>query len=136
MRNLADVRHYLLLLCAFALAACQSANPLSAAETVEQRAYAGYGTYVIFAEKAADLAERPEISNSVKLRLIRAEEAASPVADSVLETVLEVEDIRDEIANSGTGQARLEAALVNLNSYVTRLTPLINELVRQVKGAE
>lgn len=134
MRNLNYWQALWLSLCLLALsgAACQQINPVGAADTVEQKAFALYGTYVIFAEKAADLAERPEVSNSVKLRLIQAEERASPVVDSMLEAVAEVEEIRAELNASDD---RLATALVSLNDWVTRVGPLIDELIREVRGA-
>ena len=117
------------------VAGCQSANPIAAAETNEQRAYAAYGTFVIFQEKAADLAEDPAIPNGVKLRIIAAEERAKPVADSLLDAYAEFLAIK---AQFDAGQSTEEAVLIasnNLNDWITRLAPLVNELIRNVKGA-
>lgn len=138
MKNLDYLRILWIMALAVVLsgAACSQVNPVAQAETAEQKAYAAYGTYVIFAEKAADLAERPDISNSVKLALINAEERAGDVADDVLDTVLEVDQIRGEVVAGTTGEERLLIVLTNLNDYVNRLVPLADELVRQVKGAD
>jgi len=125
------------LLACFALlgSSCQNVNPIAAAETDEQRAYATYGMYVIFIEKAADLVENPNTPRDVKLALIHAEETASPIADMLLTIALDVTAIREELAKSGTGEERLATALIHLNGWVNQLIPHLNNLVTQVKGA-
>jgi hypothetical protein len=108
----------------YAIAACESINPVGKAETLEQRAYAVYGTYVLFAEKAADLAENDALSRSVRLGLVDAEERTSPVIASLLNAVQEMQTL-----NNSTTRASLEG-------WVDRALPLINDLVRSVKGAQ
>ena len=118
------------------LTACQSANPVGAADTAEQRAYAAYGTFVIFQEKAADLAEQPELSRSMKLRIINAEAAAKPVAESLLDAYTEFLVVKAQFDAGETTEDRVVIASNNLNNWITRLAPLVNELIRNVKGAE
>jgi hypothetical protein len=121
------VLHYafpLWLVMGLALVACESINPVGKAETLEQRAYAVYGTYVLFAEKAADLAENDALSRSVRLGLVDAEERTSPVIASLLNAVQEMQTL-----NNSTTRASLEG-------WVDRALPLINDLVRSVKGAQ
>jgi hypothetical protein len=107
-----------------ALVACESINPVGAADTLEQRAYAVYGTYVIFAEKAADLAENDALPRSIRLGLVEAEERTSPVIASLLNAVQEMQTL-----NNSTTRTSLEG-------WVDRALPLINDLVRSVKGAQ
>lgn len=135
MRQL-DYRYAWLLLWVFAFAGCQSANPIAAAETSEQRAYAAYGTFVIFQEKAADLVEEQSLSRSVRLRIVQAEERAKPVADSLLDAYVEFISVKAEFDAGNTSQDRLVIAANRLDGWVTRLAPLVNELVRIIKGAE
>ncbi len=118
------------------LQGCASTNPIGAAETAEQRAYAAYGTFVIFQEKAADLVEDENIPDGVKLPIIQAEERAKPVADSLIEAYVEFIAIKAEFDAGETSEERLIAAANSLNDWVTRLAPLVNELVRNIKGAE
>lgn len=106
------------------LGACASINPVKQAETLEQKAYAVYGTYVVFAEKAADLAENDALSRSIRLGLVNAEGRASPVIASLLDAVQEM-----QILNNSTTRTSLE-------SWIGRALPLINDLVRSVKGAQ
>ena len=126
----------LLVVNALFLSACQSANPIGAAETAEQRAYAAYGTFVIFQEKAADLAEDANIPRGVKLRIIAAEERAKPVAESLLDAYTEFLVIKAEFDAGETTEQRVITASNQLNNWITRLAPLVNELIRNVKGAE
>lgn len=121
------VLHYafpLWLVVGFALVACESINPVGKAETLEQRAYAVYGMYTLFAEKAADLAENDALPNSVRLGLVEAEERASPVVTSLLNAAEDMQAL-----NNSTTRTSLEA-------WIDRALPLINDLVRSVKGAQ
>jgi len=135
MRKL-DYRIAWILLWAIALAGCQSANPIKAAETTEQRAYAAYGTFVIVQEKAADLVEQQNIPRSVRLQIIQAEERAKPVADSLLDAYTEFLVVRAEFEAGQTSEQRFVIASERLDDWVTQLAPLVNELIRNIKGAE
>ena len=134
MRKL-DYRYAWLLLLLTALAGCQSANPMRAAETPEQRAYAAYGTFVIAQETAADLVEDASIPDGVRLRIIQAEERAKPVADSLLDAYTEYLIIKAEFDAGDTSEQRLVIAAESLDDWVTQLAPLVAELLRNVKGA-
>ena len=129
---------FLALLLLVGLQGCAGTNPIAVAETPEQRAFAMYGTFVIFSEKAADLAEQTSLPRSVRLGLVNAEERAKPVADSLLDAYTEFLVIKAEFdaGDSGDAGARLLRASQSLNDAITRLAPLLNELVRSIKGAE
>lgn len=126
---------FLLLLVALGLQACASVNPIAAAETTEQRAYAMYGTFVIASEKAADLAENASLPRSVRLGLVDAEEDARPVVESMLEVLAEYETIRAQVDAGETSEDRLVIVANNLNSWVDRVAPLINRLISRVQEA-
>lgn len=138
MRNaVVDVRYVLLLILALALGGCKSANPVAAAETPEQRAYAAYGTFVIFQEKAADIVEDTAIPRGVRLSVAQAEQRARPVAESLIATYVELIEVKAEFDAGDPGaEARVLQVSASLNDWVTRLAPLVNELVRNVRGAE
>lgn len=118
------------------LQACAASNPLAKAETLEQKAFASYGTFVIFEEQAAKLIASGELSNSTVRAIGRADAAAKPVADSLIEATLEFAAIREEFEAGGVGEDKFIAAMNNLNSWVDRSLPLINNLVSAVKGAQ
>ncbi len=134
MRKL-DYRYAWLMLWLFALAGCQSANPIAAAETPEQRAYAAYGTFVIAQETAADLVEQDTIPRGVRLRIIQAEERAKPVAESLLDAYIDFLIVKAEFNAGTTSEQRLAIAAESLDDWVTQLAPLINELLRNLRGA-
>ncbi len=131
-----DYRYAWLMLWLFALAGCQTANPIAAAETPEQRAFAAYGTFVILQETAADLAEDPAIPRGAKLRIIQAEERAKPVADSLLDAYTAFLIVKAEFDAGETSEQRFAIASKELNDWVTDLAPLMNELIRNIKGAQ
>lgn len=136
MRQL-DYRYAWLLLCTYALAGCQGANPIRAAETPEQRAYAAYGTFVIFQERAAIIAEQENIPRDIRLRIIAAEERAKPTADSLMLTLLEFIRVKAEFDTAvDEGDPRLVALTGNLNDWINQLLPLVNELIRNVSEAD
>lgn len=138
MRQLLYNRYlsFYVLLLLVGLQGCASTNPIAAAETAEQRAYAAYGTFVIFQEKAVDLVGEESISSNVRLRIIEAEERAKPVADSLLDAYVEFLAVKAEFNAGNTTQERLVAAATSLDDWVTRLAPMINELIRTLQGAE
>ncbi len=112
---------------------CASVNPIAAAETPDQRAYAMFGTYTIAAEKAADLAENSQLPNSVRLGLVEVEEDAAPVVVSMMEALGTYEAIRAELAAGETGRDRYVIAATNLASWVDRVAPLVSKLVTAVE---
>lgn len=138
MRQLLYNRYlsFYVLLLLVGLQGCASVNPIAAAETAEQRAYAAYGTFVIFQEKAVDLVGEESISSDVRLRIIAAEERAKPVADSLLDAYVEFLAVKAEFNAGNTGQGSLVAAANSLDDWITRLAPMVNELIRTLQGAE
>lgn len=130
------VQSIYLLAIMFVLQACAASNPIAKAETIEQRAFATYGTFVIFEEQAAKLVSSGELSNSTVRAIGRADSLAKPVADSLLEATLEFTEIKEEYEASGVGEARFVASMNSLNDWVERLLPLVNNLVSAVKGAQ
>ena len=138
MRQLLYNRYlsFYVLLLLVGLQGCASTNPIAAAETSEQRAYAAYGTFVIFQEKAVDLVGEESISSNVRLRIIEAEERAKPVADSLLDAYVEFLSVKAEFNAGNTSRERFVAAANSLDDWVTRLAPMVNELIRTLQGAE
>ena len=138
MRQLLYNRYlsFYVLLLLVGLQGCASVNPIAAAETAEQRAYAAYGTFVIFQEKAVDLVGEESISSAVRLRIIAAEERAKPVADSLLDAYVTFLAVKAEFNAGNTSQERYVAAATSLDDWITRLAPMVNELIRTLQGAE
>lgn len=124
-----------LILIAAVVAGCSTLSPLKAAETAEQRAFAAYGTFVVYQELAVDIMRDPQVPDSVKLRIQRAEGQAKPVADSLLDTALEVSSIRRQFDEGRATDSALLVAVQMLDESLERLAPLINNLVAAVRDA-
>lgn len=127
---------FFILLLMVGMQGCGTANPIARAETVEQKAYATYGTFVIFEEQAAKLVSSGQIPDSAVRAIAAADLRAKPVADSLLTAVQEFEEIRAEFQSGETGEARYVAAINNLDDWIERALPLIDNLVAAVKGAK
>ncbi len=124
------------LLLLIGLEGCAASNPLAQAETVEQKAYAAYGSFVIAEEQAAKLVSSGQLTNSQKISIGRADQRAKAVVDDLIAAVLEFETIKDEYKRFGTGEQRYINAMNNLNNWTERLVPLINNLLASTRGAE
>lgn len=125
-----------LLVIMIGLQACAASNPISKAETTEQRAFATYGTFVIIEEQAAKLVSSGELTRSAVIAIGRADERAKPVADTLLDATLEFTVMRIEYESGGTGEQKFVSAMNELDGWVTRARPLIANLISAVKGAE
>jgi len=136
--NMIQQRAYNIYLLAIVLAlqACAVTDPIAKAETLEQRAFATYGTFVIFEEQAAKLVSSGELSNSVVRAIGRADERAKPVVDSLIAATVEFSAIKAEYEASGEGEERFIAAMNELNVWVSRAAPLVNNLISAIEGAE
>ena len=124
------------LLLLIGLEGCAASNPLAQADTVEQKAYAAYGSFVIAEEQAAKLVSSGQLTNSQTIAIGRADERAKAVVDDLLVAVLEFEEIKAEFEEFGSGEQRYINAMNSLNNWTERLVPLINNLLASTRGAE
>ena len=109
------------------------AGPYNAAETAEQRAFALYGTFVVFEERGAAIINDQTIDVDARRAIQRADAAAKPVADSMLEAALAVNDVRNQLdAPEGT----LVTVTNNLENWVDRFEPLVTNLLNAIRGAK
>ena len=136
MRKLYQQQTWFFLLLCIGMAGCAGTNPIKAAETTQQRAYASYGTFVIAQEKAADVVEQTSLPNSVKLRIIRAEERAKPVADRGPALIEAVDTAVTEAREGETTEDRVVNVTTNLNRWINDIVPLVNDLLTTIRGAE
>lgn len=127
------------------LSACD-VNPVKQAETFEQKAFALYGTYVVFQEKAAELVQDSTTPERLKQGLRDADKAAYPVAEELVDAAATVGDIRDIIedckdltmpetnpACTPSNERRLANAITNLSTIYFKAQPVILNLVATVK---
>lgn len=129
------------LLLAFILSACTS-NPVREAQTLEQRSYAVYGSFVIFKEQAAELKQSGVLDNRSQDFLRALDAKVSPVADSGLSLMTEVSRIRFEIEHAATAEEaqaaekRLAYSILSLDRWLTEATPEIEAFISAVQGAK
>lgn len=124
------------LLLLIGLQGCAASNPLAQAQTVEQKAYAAYGTFVIAEEQAAKLVSSGQLSNSQIIAIGKADERAKAVVNDLIAAVLEFETIQDEFKRFGTGEQQYINAMNSLNNWTALLVPLISNLLAAIQGVE
>lgn len=123
------------LLCLAYLQGCATvAGPINAAETVEQRAFAAYGTFVVFEELGAGLINDTRIDADARRAIQRADAVVKPIADSTLVVALEVNQLRGDLTALDR-EDRLAATVDNLETWLARLEPAVQDLVSSIKGA-
>lgn len=105
------------------------------ATTLEVCAYANYGTFVVVEEFANSVAQDPALPDRMRQRIIRADEVAKPVADSLYGALREYTKIRAEVQAGKSTEEKLLIATANLNKWVTQAAPLIRGLVDAVNDA-
>lgn len=111
-------------------------NPVEQAKTLEQKAFASYGLFVIAEEEAANLMADPAIPDSVKFQIQFADRIAKPAADILLRAAKGVEQARKEleaVANP-TAEDKLLVALQALNAAYADAKPRIQALQSAVKN--
>ncbi len=124
----------LMLVALISLSSCASLTaPIEAAETVEQKAFAVYGTFTIFEEAGADIVENESIPRKIRAAIQTADGKAKPVIDRLLETAMEAQRIRLQVQAGGNTVERLNIATANLQNWITRAGPLIDQLIDAVR---
>jgi hypothetical protein len=118
------------------LQACAASNPVAKAETIEQRAFATYGTFVIIEEQAAKLVSSGQISDSAVRAIARADSQIKSVADALLDTALEFVVIRAQYEAGATTEEKFVRAMNELNGWIERARPLIATLIAAVNEAK
>jgi hypothetical protein len=126
----------LLMTASIFLAGCSGYNPVAVAETPEQKADAVYATFVIFEERAADLAAKPGTPQSVINSLARADRVVKPIMDNLQAAVSEVAKVRADIARGGDStQDMLTVVTLNLEKWLIEAAPALQALIDAVAGA-
>jgi len=128
-------------LAAFAFCACLimhgcATTPLSVAKDPSQKAFAAYGTFVVFEEAGASLIASPAISASVKSAIRIADSKAKPSADALLKAAQDYIAAEQQVAaGAANGQNALATATANLATWTTQAENDVQALVNAVTGA-
>lgn len=127
----------LVMTCSIFLSGCAGYNPVAVAETPEQKADAVYATFVIFEERAADLAAKPGTPQGIINSLARADRVVKPIMDNLQAAVSEVAKVRADIAAGGDSTAdMLVVVTLNLEKWLIEAAPALQALIDAVAGAD
>ncbi len=123
-----------LALVAFTLPGCATiSGPVEAAETVEQKAFAIYGTFVVFEEIAVGVVQNPQIPRDLRQAVQNADRTAKPVVDGLLDATLEAQTIRVQVEAGTNTVERLAIVTANLEDWIDRAIPVVSNLTRAVR---
>lgn len=117
------------------VAGCATLEPMQAAETTEQRAFAAYGTFTVYEEAAADLMRSESVPDSAKARIQRVDADAKPVADSLLDATKALVRVRNEYREGEADAGAVRTAIDNVERWAAELEPVLSRLVSAVQGA-
>lgn len=131
-----EVMSVLLTLVAMVLLTGCTTSPLSQAETFEQKAFALYGTYVIFQGRAAELVNDQATPEKAKQALREADKIAYPLAESLVDAAIEVSAVRERVSAGTTPEEKLTIALQNLSLIYFAVAPKLLAVVSAVKEAK
>ncbi len=118
------------------LGGCATANQINAiasAESVEQRAFALYGSFVVLEERAAELVQDRSIPKATRKRIQLADKVAKPLADRVRGLAVDLNAARLAYNTSLTGAEKVTAAVNALSAALAQLAPAVAELSASLK---
>lgn len=136
MLRLHDPRAFMALLlvyAALALGACAN-NPITAAETHAQKAFAISASYNIVLESAADIVEDRSAPLELRRQIQAAEARTTPVVNELEDAFAEYQVIAAEWRQGQTTEERLNLAADNLARWITNAERALIELAAAVKG--
>lgn len=126
-------RNIALLCAAVLVTACGSLNPFSAARTLEQRAYAAYGSFVVFEEQGAKLIQSPEVPASVKRSIQQADRVAKPAADQLKAAADSLLTAKRQLEYGVTTEDKVRIAAESLATWYADAAPKIRCLIAAVE---
>lgn len=110
---------------ALLVAGCAALNPFSAANTLEQKSYALYGSFVIFEEQAAKIIQSPEVRASLKRDIQQADAVAKPAADQLKVAADSLIAAKRQLDAGATDKAKVRIAADNLSDWYRDAKPKI-----------
>lgn len=117
-------------------AAVQTANAVVAAETLEQRAYALYGTFVALEEAAVPLVRDKSIPKAVRKAIQRADARAKPLADRLRSLAVQLTAARHAYLTSDGDGGKVLALTQSIGAVMAELEPAIREMQAGVAKAK
>ena len=116
------------LVAALTLAGCAGLNPIAAAETPAQHAYAIAASYNVLLESAADIVEDTSAPTELRRAVQATELRTTPVIDALEQSFAEYQVARAQFAAGATTADRLEIATANLAGWLDQAEGALVEL--------
>lgn len=113
------------------LVGCANSNPIERAQTIEQKAYAVYGTYIILLEQVADFAENENIPIDLRLKVIDAQQLTNFPVENFLELLMMYSDL---IHSENVNPHELENMTLNIEEGITDITPMLTSLATLLRS--
>lgn len=131
-----SIRRAFVAVALLALTSC-AANPVRQAETLEQRAYASYGTFVILEESVVRLtAPGSQLPREMQLAMIGGVERAQPVVDTLRTTLNEYQTTRADFEAQRVDATAFDVVVDNLGTWVTRAEGVVSDLKAAVRRGQ
>lgn len=122
------------LVATLALHACASANPLAAANDLNQRAYAVYGSFVIAEEQGAKIEIDSAVPANIKQGIRIADAKAKPAADVLVKALQDYQAAAIALKAGASTQDKLNTAADNLTLWLNEAQRDVTALVNAVKA--
>jgi hypothetical protein len=116
-----------LVFCVLIVTACSSPSPRQE-QTLEQRAFGTYGTFVAAQQAAVVIVGDPSVPEYIKGHIRELNAVAKPAADLLQETAVQVSALR-----AADNKVALEAALAGLAAALDDARPKIIALVKAIR---
>lgn len=116
----------------------QEANAVATADTLEQRAFALYGTFVVLEEQAAVLVRDKHLPKEARKAIQRADKIAKPLADRLrgLAVQLNAARMAYNAAASSEGGARILALTQSIGATLAAFEPALRDLRGAIGSAK
>lgn len=115
------------------LPGCGIQRPIEEAVTLEQKAFATYGSFVIVKEQGAQLLRDPSVPDSIKQSLRDANNAVTEPITLMYEAVIALKIARDDLAAGRTTEAQVILATQKLLEWYAIARPLYDQFDSQIQ---
>ncbi len=141
--NLSWLRWFQIMACAFVFAFAATASgcatynstlPFAVAETVEQRAFAAYGTFVITEERAVAVVRNSKIPKTLRRRVQTADRIAKPMADKLRQSAVFLVKLRQQFKSGKLDGKVLSAATTSVEHDLVKFKPVMTEMTKSLEG--
>ena len=103
-------------------------NAIRAAETVEQQAFASYGTFVAYQETVADLVESPTATPEFRQLAAQADTAAKPLADALFDSAVALIKARAAVDALDPDDPQFATKVVEMNDATDQVRAAVGNL--------